>query len=371
MTRQSTAHHDAERNLLFSLLALHNNFIAPAAIVAAFHTWTRDKSPPMGQIFVDQGAIDQARRDLLEVLVELHIQDHGGDVEKSLAAVGLAGAARAGLEAISDPDLGASLAQVRDGRKPAAEATRTYSPTRTCGPASGSISSAVTPAADSARSSSPLMRSCTARSPSSRSRIAHADEPDSRSRFIVEAEITGGLEHPGIVPVYGLGHYDDGRPYYAMRFIRGESLREAIKQFHQAEGVGPRSRRALPRAAPVVAAIPRRLQRRGLRAQPRRAPSRPEAEQRHARTLRRNPGGRLGFGQGDRAYRRNGHERTLRPPSGSDVQATRAGVAVGTLSYMSPEQAAGRPQPAGAGQRRLQPGSNPLPRADRPRAVRW
>jgi hypothetical protein len=26
---------------------------------------------------------------------------------------------------------------------------------------------------------------------------------------------TGGLEHPGIVPVYGLGHYADGRPFYA------------------------------------------------------------------------------------------------------------------------------------------------------------
>src|SRR5205814_1740756 len=49
----------------------------------------------------------------------------------------------------------------------------------------------------------------------------------------VEAEITGGLEHPGIVPVYGLGRYIDGRPYYAMRFIRGDSLKEAIAAFHE------------------------------------------------------------------------------------------------------------------------------------------
>ncbi len=52
----------------------------------------------------------------------------------------------------------------------------------------------------------------------------HARDPASRSRFVLEAEITGALEHPGIVPVYGLGQYDDGRPYYAMRFIRGDSL---------------------------------------------------------------------------------------------------------------------------------------------------
>ena len=60
----------------------------------------------------------------------------------------------------------------------------------------------------------------------------YADQQESRLRFLIEAEVTGGLEHPGIVPVYGLGRYPDGRPYYAMRFIRGQSMKEAIDQFH-------------------------------------------------------------------------------------------------------------------------------------------
>ena len=47
----------------------------------------------------------------------------------------------------------------------------------------------------------------------------HAHDTNSRGRFVLEAEITGRLEHPGIVPVYGLGSYADGRPFYAMRFI--------------------------------------------------------------------------------------------------------------------------------------------------------
>ena len=59
----------------------------------------------------------------------------------------------------------------------------------------------------------------------------HADDPDSRARFVLEAEITGGLEHPGIIPVYGLGQYGDGRPFYAMRFIRGDSLQEAVDRY--------------------------------------------------------------------------------------------------------------------------------------------
>src|SRR5262249_1635681 len=65
-----------------------------------------------------------------------------------------------------------------------------------------------------------------------------ADEPQNRARFVVEAEITGGLGHPGIVPVYGLGHYADGRPFYAMRLIKGDSLKEAIAHFHRAEAAG-------------------------------------------------------------------------------------------------------------------------------------
>ncbi len=63
----------------------------------------------------------------------------------------------------------------------------------------------------------------------------HADRNDSRLRFLIEAEITGGLEHPGIVPVYGLGNYPDGRPYYAMRFIRGETLRDSLDRFHEGD----------------------------------------------------------------------------------------------------------------------------------------
>ena len=62
-----------------------------------------------------------------------------------------------------------------------------------------------------------------------------ADDPDSRARFLLEAEVTGRLEHPGIVPVYGLGFDDQGRPYYAMRFVRGITLEEAITKFHEAD----------------------------------------------------------------------------------------------------------------------------------------
>src|SRR5262249_58818906 len=66
----------------------------------------------------------------------------------------------------------------------------------------------------------------------------HAADPRSRDRFVAEAEITGRLEHPGIVPVYGLGRDADGQPFYAMRFVRGETFQDAITSFHAAERPG-------------------------------------------------------------------------------------------------------------------------------------
>jgi WD40 repeat protein/tRNA A-37 threonylcarbamoyl transferase component Bud32 len=60
----------------------------------------------------------------------------------------------------------------------------------------------------------------------------YAGDAETCRRFLVEAEITGQLEHPGIVPVYGLVRDAAGEPCYAMRFIEGESLRDAIKRFH-------------------------------------------------------------------------------------------------------------------------------------------
>src|SRR5262249_37783994 len=63
-------------------------------------------------------------------------------------------------------------------------------------------------------------------------RPERADEPQVRERFLAEAEITGQLEHPGVVPVYALEQDAAGRPAYAMRFIQGRTLAGAIRAYH-------------------------------------------------------------------------------------------------------------------------------------------
>jgi WD40 repeat protein/tRNA A-37 threonylcarbamoyl transferase component Bud32 len=53
-----------------------------------------------------------------------------------------------------------------------------------------------------------------------------------RRRFLTEAEITGQLEHPGIVPIYDLDQDADGQVRYAMRFVQGRTLSDAIRDYH-------------------------------------------------------------------------------------------------------------------------------------------
>jgi tetratricopeptide (TPR) repeat protein len=53
---------------------------------------------------------------------------------------------------------------------------------------------------------------------------------DLRQRFIAEAQIGGQLQHPGVLPVYRLGATPDGRPFFTMKLIKGQSLAALLSQ---------------------------------------------------------------------------------------------------------------------------------------------
>ena len=111
-------------------------------------------------------------------MAALHLETHGGDVEKSLAAVPANRSTRAGLAALGEPEIEATLARVaRSQNGQATDADDDTTPTappacRSARPpatASGSACSGRTPGAGWARCSSPSTTSCTARWRSSRS----------------------------------------------------------------------------------------------------------------------------------------------------------------------------------------------------------
>src|SRR5262249_37934448 len=225
---------DPSRDLLFGLLALQTGLVQQTQLVAAFHAWTQDKARPMADVRVDQKALDPSHRSLLEGRADAHLPRHGGDPGKALAPPALGPSPRKSLEQVGDPEIQATLSHVGSGSTEDGDAERTV--TYSVGTATGEGQrfrvlrphargglGAVFVALDTELHREVALKQLLE---------SHADDQASRSRFLLEAEITGGLEHPGIVPVYGLGTYGDGRPYYAMRFIRGDSLKEAIAHFH-------------------------------------------------------------------------------------------------------------------------------------------
>jgi serine/threonine protein kinase len=227
----------ADRNLLYGILALQMDFINRDALIRAMHAWVLEKTKTLGDLLREHGALTEEVHALVETLVRKHLEQHGHDVRESLAAVQPNAALAADLASLPDPQIQASVvsmqSQALDPLVPRLGATQAGEQTapvslryRILGPHRCGGLGEVLIAHDEELGRKVALKQI---------RREYADHPVNRARFLLEAEITGGLEHPGIVPVYGLCAYPDGRPFYAMRFIHGESLREVIQAFHKAE----------------------------------------------------------------------------------------------------------------------------------------
>ncbi len=343
----STPGTSSDRNLLFGILALQMDFITRDALIAAMQAWVFDKAKPLGQILTEHGALAADNRDLLDALVQRHLALHDNDPEKSLASLSAVSSVRRQLQAVADPDVQASLTRLTTPpSEPDPLATQATDGNVNLSPAPGLRYRVLRPHAEGG-----LGKVSVALDEELRREVAlkeikgsYADHPESRARFVLEAEVTGGLEHPGIVPVYGLGTYADGRPYYAMRFIKGDDLKEAIRGFHEADQPGrdPGARRLALRGLlrrfvdvcnAVAYAHSRGVLHRDLK------PGNVMLGK-YGETLVVDWGLAKPVGRGD--AERRADEGTLRPSAAAAVAATQMGAQVGTPAYMSPEQAQGR-----------------------------
>ncbi len=93
---------DAPTDLLFGLIALQNDLIAPEAISAALQAQALETGRTLGDLLVTQGNLTQAQRDLVETLSGEYIGRHGGDPEKSLCTLINSPSARARLDQLGD-----------------------------------------------------------------------------------------------------------------------------------------------------------------------------------------------------------------------------------------------------------------------------
>ncbi len=172
----------------------------------------------------------------------------------------------------------------------------------------------------------------------------YSGDPDGRRRFLLEARITGNLEHPGIVGVHGIGEVKDAGPFYAMRFIKGDTLREVIDRFHRDDAPdrdpgerGLALRKLLGRFIGVCNAIAYAHSRGVL-----------HRDLKPANIMVGKFGETLvvDWGLAKVLYDSESARRPIDPHSSFDtadaLEMTASGLVVGTPGYMSPEQAAGR-----------------------------
>jgi len=142
-----------------------------------------------------------------------------------------------------------------------------------------------------------------------------AENPDARARFDREARAMAAVSHPNVVTIHQVGE-TEGRPYLMMEYVEGESLREVLER----------------EALPLVQALDIAMQlASGL-----------------ARVHERGIAHR-DVKPSNVIIDRDGRPRLLDfglATSREDDEITRTGEALGTLCYMSPEQAEGRPTDA-------------------------
>jgi WD40 repeat protein/serine/threonine protein kinase len=248
---------DADQDLLLGILALRNDLIGQVDFNLAFQCWSKDTSRRLARVLVECGALSEEDLAILEGLTRRHIEKHGGDLARCLVGIGAAPIIAAVLRQGADPVLTTGSAGVgsngggadRPGRSEGPATLMPPLPEATfLGAVRGSTPWSPPGEPDIAGSRFQVLRTyaeggvglvSVALDTELHREVALkgirpelADDPRNRARFLQEAEITGRLEHPGVVPIYGLGADVMGRPFYAMRLVHGESLKDAIEQFH-------------------------------------------------------------------------------------------------------------------------------------------
>ena len=316
-----------DRELLFGILARQLGFVGTQALRDAIQAWAPARETPLADVLQSRTGLSAESRRLLEALVEEQIRQR-----QPIPAPDFEPRAIFPSDETSVPE-----ESVDDMRSTGPWLTADGAPVRyriLREHAKGGLGQ-VYVARDSELHRDVALKEIQER---------YAADEERRARFVLEAEITGGLEHPGIVPVYGLGVYSDGRPFYAMRFIRGETLRDALRRFHDQRGdpMSPERRvefqKLLSRFTAVCNAVgyahSRGVLHRDIK------PSNIMLGD-YGETLLVDWGVAKVIGR-PKDKTTLVAEATLHPEAESAIGETMAGSAVGTPEFMSPEAAAGK-----------------------------
>jgi tRNA A-37 threonylcarbamoyl transferase component Bud32/predicted RNA-binding Zn-ribbon protein involved in translation (DUF1610 family) len=225
---------EKDRNLLFGVLALQAAFIDKDQFAEVCAVWITRKKAALADLLTERSLLSASDRREVERLVERHLKSHDGDAAASLAAA-LNEEARSLLSTVDDAEVRRSLESISQEDGCVQVATQAYTPearqryTLTSLHAKGGFGQ-VWLARDAYLNREVALKEL---------RPEREGSSQIWNRFVAEAQITGQLEHPGIVPVYELVKpTSDQAAFYTMRFVRGRTLSRAARLYHKRRDKG-------------------------------------------------------------------------------------------------------------------------------------
>jgi serine/threonine protein kinase/tetratricopeptide (TPR) repeat protein len=237
---------DTDRNLLFGVLALQGDLIDAGQFAEACTSWAARKDRTLASVLTERGWMLESDVQVVERLLERKLAKHAGSAQRGLADV-----------AAHDARVQASIAGIRDTmddadvRKTLAGLSHTDgNTTEDIAPLGKAVERRDRYTLTTLHATGGLGRIWLARDTQLDREVAlkelrpkQGDNATALRRFLQEAQITGQLDHPGVVPVYELSYGDGnvvpgGRPYYTMRFIHGRTLSQAVADYHGKRALG-------------------------------------------------------------------------------------------------------------------------------------
>jgi serine/threonine protein kinase/WD40 repeat protein len=309
-----------DRNLILGVLAAQAGFVSPAQVMAAASArmLARDGRSLLDHL-VDSGALTPERRDLVVGLANEALAANEGNPERVLDSLPGARALSRTLGSELAADAAAALPSPGDGDLVPVEREGQYSRLDELGRGGQSI---VWRALDRFVGREVALKELTPRGVEQSSGSGRA----ARARFLREARLTAQLDHPGIATILELARRPDGTLYSAQKLVRGRTLKAALAQcrtLSQRLALLPH----LVNAAQTMAyAHARAVVHRDLK------PS---------NVMVGSYGETVVVDWGLAKHRGEAEPASGMPSPDLGPELTQAGVALGTPSYMSPEQARG------------------------------
>ena len=322
-----------EKHLLFAVLAFEDDLIDLQQLTAACRAWAGDKSKPLADLLVERGWVTTEHRQFLEEKAERKLDRYQNDPRVTLNSVTRGDVCDALRKEVDDSEVRQSLSSwpsdapvlletigetLDESQRPK---TR-YTWISEVG--AGGLGK-VWLARDNDLSREVALKEIKPGSASS----------EAVRRLIKEAQITGQLQHPGIVPVYEVSH--DGRPFYTMKLVRGETLSQAIREHHEQKQAGkedPLSERRLLSIFLNVCDAIAYAHSRGVIHRDLKPDNIVLGEYGEAIVLDWGLARQVSSDDEDSA--------PIVVTEGGQTEATKAGATPGTPAYMAPEQASGR-----------------------------